>query len=596
MIYLRTTWIAVLGVVYGDIGTSPLYALKGCPTHDVVGLISVFIWTIFLAVTLKYVFLILRLDNDGEGGILALVALRKWFSWGILGVALFLGDSILTPAISVVGALEGLDVAVTSVDIKNFIPILAAAFILLLFAIQRLGTQSVGQLFGPVMIIWFSAMAFTGLPSIIKNPKILVAFNPLHALEFLWHAKTPVWSVMGHALLAVTGAEALYADLGHFTRHDIQRVWVRFVWPALMINYLGQGALLIGKDVIVNPFYELAPAWGVMPLVVIATLASLVASQAIISGVFSLAWQGIMLGYFPNMRIVRPSNEHANQIYVPAMNTFMCVGTLFAIALFRSSENLALAYGLSVSSLMLMTTLLAICTKRNIFWWLALIPVGLLEVSLVSSSVIKFWHGAWYAFLVTFAVGYVIFIWRKGCKFIESVTPKQYFGNFLKSTEHKSRFSGTGVYVRTAKVDLDENIPLALAFYEKSQLLLPQNIICVDIIRETTKPKVKASQRYFGIVWADGLYQIQAHYGFKESPDLNRILSWAKEQSFFSNEDSEDFFYWGRMMAVVSDRNKLLQGVGERVYVVLDRLQTPPNEFVRMPYAKTLELTSYVPI
>lgn len=590
----RMLWLAVLGVVYGDIGTSPLYALKGCPQHDILGLISLFVWTILLIVSLKYVGFVLKLDNKGEGGVLALVTLTRHLTWGVVGLALFLGDSVLTPAISVLGALEGLSIALPSLPLSDGIPALAALFLLGLFALQRLGTHNIGQIFGPVMMVWFATLALLGLPPIIANPFILKALNPLYAVEFLLSGSTSVWIVLGHALLAVTGAEALYADLGHFGRSAIQRVWLWLVWPALMLNYLGQGAFLLQTPV-ANPFYALAPAWALVPLIGLATIASLIASQAVISGVFSLAWQGMMLGFFPRMRVVHTSTHQAGQIYVPAMNTLMCWGTLLAVGLFRNSESLAMAYGLSVASLMWMTTYLAIMTRPKGLWLYVLCVVGVFETGLVLSSLTKFWHGAWYTFVIASLASYAIGVWRLGHRLLYKGIDRCTVLSIAEKLNNQPRLPGIGVFVQKLN-EPTQDAPLALLLHERYHTWLHEVVVCVNILVSNDAPKIKSDNRYQAVTVAPNVHVIQATYGFKEAPDLSRVMAWAREHHLLPNADDTALFYWGRIMPVASDRAKALNGFGEKIFVMLARLQTSQHELIRTPYPRTLELITHVRI
>lgn len=588
-------WLAVLGVVYGDIGTSPLYALKGCPQHDIVGLISVFIWTLFLIVSLKYVGYILRLDNKGEGGILALVTLCQRLSWGVIGLSLFLGDSILTPAISVLGALEGLDIATPNLAFGDAIPGLASILLLVLFMLQRLGTSYVGKLFGPIMAVWFVMLAMLGLPAIVAHPAILKAFDPRHAAEFLMNGSTSVWMVMGHALLAVTGAEALYADLGHFGKKPIQKTWLWVVWPALMLNYLGQGALLLVAPTN-NPFYALAPSWGILPLVVLATMASLVASQAVISGIFSLSWQGMMLGYLPRMRVVHTSEHHVGQIYVPAMNTLMCWGTLFAVGFFQSSESLGMAYGVSVASLMWITTVLALMTKPPLKWAIALCCVGLCETGLVLSSLTKFWYGAWYAFAMAIAACYVIIVWRsKIQRLYNKSIYKRTIQSILDGTTDKPCIPGVGVFVQKVETTTHD-APLPLILHERYYNWLPEKVICINIVASRNEAKIRADERYESTQLSSNVYVIQATYGFKEMPDLKRILAWAQEQGFLTETDADPSFYWGCVMPAATQREHFWRNPAEKLFILLARLQTSQHELIRAPYAQTLELVTHVKV
>ncbi|HET6343499.1 MAG TPA: KUP/HAK/KT family potassium transporter, partial [Myxococcota bacterium] len=432
--------MAALGVVYGDIGTSPLYSLRECfhPDHgvavspaNVLGVLSLIIWSLLLIISVKYLVFILRADNGGEGGILALMALVEQASTagrrgkeglilvGLFGAALLYGDGVLTPAVSVLSALEGLEVATPA--FKPYVIPLALAVLVGLFAIQRRGTAHVGALFGPVTLFWFLCLAVLGVAQIVQSPQVLAALSPHHALLFFRTNGWQGFKVLGAVVLVVTGGEALYADMGHFGREPIRRAWFSLALPALMLNYLGQGALLLTEpEAHVNPFYHLAPGWALYPLVVLSTFATIIASQAVITGAFSLTWQAVQLGYLPRFRVHHTSAGEMGQVYIPRVNSLLFVATVAVVIGFRSSSALAAAYGIAVTTTMVITSVLAFVVMRHVWRWGWLPSVGLtvgflaLDAGFLGANLLKVADGGWFPLTLGLGVLVIMLTWRDG--------------------------------------------------------------------------------------------------------------------------------------------------------------------------------------
>jgi KUP system potassium uptake protein len=437
--------LTAVGIVFGDIGTSPLYALsvalsatgRAVPTApDILGIASLILWALMAMVSLKYVVLVLRADNDGEGGIMALLSLvesertgngaaaRVLVLLGIIGAALLYGDGVITPAISVLSAMDGLELIEPA--LAPFILLPTFAILIGLFALQHRGTASIGRLFGPIMVVWFTVVGLLGLVNILAAPEILKALNPLEAVRFAGVHPVVAFAVLGGVFLALTGAEALYADMGHVGASAIRRAWFGLVLPALLLNYVGQGALMLTDPTAVNePFYKLAPRWALIPLVGLATLATIIASQALISGVFSLTRQAMQMGYCPRMRIVPTSSEEAGQIYVPTVNWLLMAGTLLVVVLFKTADNLAGAYGMAVSGTMLVTTILLYRVATTRWKWspAVAIPIlagfGAIDATFLASNSLKIDDGGWFPLAVGGVMVGLMLLWRRGSSLVQ---------------------------------------------------------------------------------------------------------------------------------------------------------------------------------
>ncbi len=544
--------LAALWVVYGDIGTSPLYALKECfnPEHGiplthetVLGILSLVFWALMLVVTLKYVLFVLRADHDGEGGIMALQALarnavggtsaaplmlRLIAAMGLLGTAMFYGDSLITPAISVLSAVEGLEVA-TPVFKPYVIPITLCVLVGL-FAVQRFGTGVVGKVFGPVMVLWFALLALLGVKQIWLHPEVLAALNPEHALAFLVRHRNHALAVLGSVFLAVTGGEALYADMGHFGARAIRRAWFFIALPALVLNYFGQGALVLADPTAIdNPFFRLVPAWGVLPMVGLSAFATVIASQAVISGAFSLTAQAMRMGYLPRLRIVQTSGQSVGQIYLPFINWTLMVGVILLVLGFKSSSALSSAYGIAVSVTMLTTTLLAgIVALRQWHWNVWLVGLGMLALLtldalfLVANS-LKIADGGWLPLLVAALVMGLFTTWNKGRRLSkeQAAIDKMDIEPFLEALSYgmPHRVKGTAVFL-TAQ---SSAVPHALLHNLKHNQVLHETVVLLSV-QACDTPRVDTKERISAQDLGHGFWRVTMRHGFMERPDVPEFM------------------------------------------------------------------------
>ena len=504
---LPAVMLAAIGVVFGDIGTSPLYALKECfdPKHGIpfsvealYGVISMMIWALFIVVTFKYVFFVMRADNKGEGGVLSLMALalrsiksdsRQYFLimvLGMLGACMLLGESVITPAISVLSAVEG--IAIATPQLANAVIPISVIILIALFVIQKYGTAAVGKWFGPITFIWFITLAILGLMNIGKAPEIMYAFNPMYAIHFVMDHPLTAYIVMGAVILVVTGVEALYLDMGHFGRNPVRYAWLLIVLPCLLINYLGQGAVLIENPAATaNPFYLMVPEWALWPVVGLATAATVIASQAVISGAFSLVNQGILLGFMPRMNILHTSDSERGQIYIPAVNWALLIMVIVTVIEFGESVNLAAAYGISVSSTMLITTiLLSIVMRRE--WHINPFIIGFLIISFFvidlafwTATLIKIKDGGWYPLALGFLIFTCIITWYRGRQLLrdklikESIPLEMFIKNLLQHPPH--RVEGTAVFL-TPHIDF---VPAAMLHNLKHNHVMHQRIFFLKL-------------------------------------------------------------------------------------------------------------------
>lgn len=606
----HTILIGALGVVFGDIGTSPLYALKSCFTishlpvneMNVLGIISLFIWALFLVVGLKYALLVMRVDNHGEGGILALTTLchkLKLFHktayiiiLSIIGMALFFGDGIITPAISVLSAVEGLD----SIE-KSFSPYvipITIGILTILFAIQKHGSGPIGRFFGPIMMAWFLFLALTGLTNIIHSPSILKAFNPYYALSFLIRHQFAGIATLGGVVLVVTGAEALYADMGHFGRRAIQLSWGMIVFPSLVLNYLGQGAALLqDPGALVNPFYALVPTWALYPSVILATVASIIASQSIISGIFTITSQAILLGYLPRMHVVHTSSKQIGQVYIGSINYILFALTVGATLMFGSSEALAHAYGLTVSGVMLLTGFLIIFVAYKEWRWplwrllIIFVPLILLDSLFVITNIMKFLEGAWYTILVTAIIYFIVRVWVKGNKALESqkMVPHVDLSTYLKShiKEYKQRIPGVAIFLSRQT----NKVPSSLTIHLQHNKFLHEKIIflCFSI---KDSPFVLSKERFKRTALNKSSYSIDASFGFKESPNINSVIHYLVEEDIIKNCDDVSVFL--SKGVPVASNVRTLQGFSEKLYIYLVSISQNATDFYKIPHHKVIEL------
>jgi len=616
---LSALTLGAIGVVYGDIGTSPLYTVQeifrpeaGVALNplNVVGAISAIIWALMLVVTLKYVVLILRADNRGEGGSLALTALavravgkhaglRKFLLLlGVFGATLFYGDSIITPAISVMGAIEGLEVITPT--LKPFVLPISLVVLLGLFLIQRFGTHAVGKIFGPVISLWFVVLAIIGLVHIEQQPQILAALNPLNAWHFLLARGWQVFAAVGGIVLALTGAEALYADMGHFGAKPIRLAWTALVLPSLLLNYMGQGALLISDpSAIENPFYRMFPSAWLLPAVILAALAAVIASQAVISGAFSMTKQAIQLGFLPRMTVRYTSAREAGQIYLPAVNWALLAGVIAAVLLFRSSSALAGAYGIAVTLTMLITTVLTFFVVRH-GWHLpspiaygATLAFLALDMLLVAGCAIKFFDGGWFPL----AMGLLLFVgmstWARGRELLMASIRRDgiELAPFIESLSQ----SGTNRAFRTAvyAVAHPESVPQALLHNLKhNQVLHELNVILTVVFEEL--PWVADSDRVELTQLADDFWRVTLHYGFMDQPDVPRALSLCQAKGL-RIPVFETSYFLSRETVVPSASSGMAEW-RERLFATMSRNAGGVAEFFCLPDNAVVELGTRVQI
>jgi KUP system potassium uptake protein len=609
--------VGAIGVVFGDIGTSPLYTMRevfrgahGLPlTHaNVYGILSVVFWALVVVVTLKYVVLIMRADNRGEGGILALTALvargvdnrarlRWWLvGFGIFGAAMFYGDGMITPAISVLSAVEGLEVIAPA--LHPFIVPATLVILIALFSIQKHGTGSVGVLFGPVTLVWFLVLALLGLLQIVEHPGVLVALSPTHAIGFVLAQPTAAFLSLGAVVLAVTGTEALYADMGHFGVSPIRRAWAFLVMPALVLNYFGQGALLLDDAAAIkNPFYLLAPQWALIPLVILATAATVIASQAVISGAFSLTRQAIQMGYCPRLKLQHTSDREIGQIYVPFINWTLLTAVVLLVLGFRSSSNLAGAYGIAVTLAMLIDSVLIYFVMRRVWGWgipvaLAIsAPLFLIDLAFLSSNSLKIPDGGWFPIVIGGAVFTLLTTWKRGrmllqAKMAEETMPLDIFVESI-SASLPTRVPGTAVFM-TSTVD---RVPPALLHNLKHNKVLHERTVFLTV---TTRdiPRVAPAERLEINDLGCGFWQMKAYYGFVEDPEVPSLLE-ACGRSGFEFDMMDTSFFVSRETLIATARPGMALW-RERVFVSMSRNAVKATDFFRVPVNRVVELGTQV--
>ena len=605
--------LGAIGVVYGDIGTSPLYSLRECfhgqhsvaATHDnVLGVLSLIFWSLTLIISIKYILFVMRADNNGEGGILALLALvaqgpdakRKsramLIALGLFGAALLYGDGIITPAISVLSAVEGLEV-VTHIFEPYIVPI-TLAILVALFMIQSRGTTRVGMLFGPVMVVWFATIAVLGFSWVVREPRVLAAFNPSHGLTFFqangWHG----FVVLGAVFLVLTGGEALYADMGHFGPKPIRLAWFSIVLPALFLNYLGQGAMILQDPTkAASPFYFMAPRWGLLPLVVLATAAAIIASQALISGAFSLTRQAIQLGYSPRLEILYTSAHHQGQIYVPQVNWALMIATLGLVVGFRSSSALAAAYGIAVSLTMLITTMLAYLVARGA--WGVRRPVAgsialfffLIEAAFFGANLTKVAHGGWFPLVVGVIIYTVLSTWKAGRALLaQRMRERLYpFDQFLQDIEMypPQRVSGTAIFMTS---NLQGTPPTLLHNLQHNKVLHERVVLLT--VTTSDVPHVSAHDRATVEPLGHGFYRLTVRYGFMEEPDVPDALSEASVRGFPIDLNETTFFLG--IETLLATRRPGLPLWRERLFVLIARNAMRANAFFKIPPERVVEL------
>ncbi len=608
--------LGAVGVVYGDIGTSPLYAFResihlvskdGLIESEVLGVISMLIWSLILVVTIKYVMFMMRADNNGEGGTLSLLALvrhaaGRWNKFamfcGMLGAALFYGDSILTPAISVLSAVEGLKL-VTPVFKPYVVPL--TIFILIgLFAIQRHGTGSVAKWFGPITLLWFFTMAAMAVPHIIKNPHVFMAFSPIYAIEFLIEHSVISLAVLGSVFLAVTGAEALYADMGHFGRGPIRKAWFWIVFPCLTINYMGQAALVLDKaEAIKDPFFLMAPSWGLLPLVLLATIATIVASQAVISGAFSLTRQAIQLGLLPRMDIRHTSASELGQIYIPRVNMVLLVGVIFLVIEFKSSSAMASAYGIAVSGAMLIDTILAIFLLRMVwkksalFTAAILLPFFIIEGTFVLANLTKIMEGGYVPLLMALTIIVVMVCWKQGTRKLQAKEAKMTIPleDFAMSVAKKNipKVQGTAIFLTQ-----DSSMtPTSLLHNLKHNKMMHEQNVILSVITETT-PRIDPLYRTEIGAINDHFIVVRMHFGYMETPNIAHAMQYCKKMGIKFDIMTTSFFVSRRVVKTAS--KDVLGYWKDRLFIFLSRNAARPSDFYHIPTDRVVEIGSQVTI
>jgi KUP system potassium uptake protein len=612
--------LTALGVVYGDIGTSVLYAMKECfrpgigvaPTaENVYGVLSLIVWTLTLIVSVKYILFVLRADNRGEGGILALLALiqqhrRKNASklraaalvtLGLLGAALLYGDGVITPAITVLSSIEGLSVAAPEFSSLVVVAI-SATILFLLFMFQRHGTHRIGYVFGPLMLIWFASIATFGVMEVAMEPAILLAINPWYAVHFFVHNGWHGFFILGAVVLVVTGAEALYADMGHFGRRPIRIAWFAVVFPAVILNYFGQGALLLRDSAAAaQPFYNLVPAPLLYPMVVLATVAAIIASQALISGAFSLTQQAMQLGYSPRITVKHTSKEEAGQIYIPEVNKLLMVGCIGLVIGFQSSDNLAAAYGIAVTGTMFITTILFDVIARERFGWSPLKATTFLviflaiDLAFLVANAIKIESGGWFPIVVAIAIYTLMTTWKKGRSVLRDLlrSASLPMDLFLEDVRRRKppRVPGTAVFLTS---DIS-GAPIVLLHHLKHNKVLHEQVILLSIVTVDV-PEVPRSERAKVEELGEGFWRIIAGYGFMQSPSVRDVMECCEPQGI-RIRPNDTSYYLGREQLIPSGNTEMARW-RKKLFVVMSRNARAATEFFGLPPNRVVELGAQI--
>ena len=605
--------LAALGVVYGDIGTSVLYALRECfsGTHpidvtpeSVLGVVSLIFWSLIITVSIKYLLFVMRADNQGEGGILALVALVRRKAGrlahpglvmiGLFGAALLYGDGMITPAISVLSAVEGLGVA-THVFEPFVVPI-TVVILIGLFLVQRRGTGGIGAVFGPIMVVWFIVLVALGLPHVLENPVILRSINPLRGLRFVRDEGTASLYTLGAVFLSVTGAEALYADMGHFGRKPIRIAWFSLVLPALVVNYMGQGALLLSHpESREHPFFYLAPGWALLPLVVLSTIATVIASQAVISGAFSLTQQAIQLGYSPRFNILHTSAHEKGQVYIPEVNWILMIATVGLVLGFETSTNLAAAYGMAVTTTMVITTLLAYFVAREHWGWSvarALSVTGaflVIDVAFFTANVIKIQHGGWFPLLVAAGVYAVMTTWATGRQLVvrrlaDSEVPLTQFFMSI-AAKPPVRVPGTGIFM-TAR---PEGAPPILVHHLTHNKVLHEHVVLLTV-SIIDVPTVDPATAITVDRLANGFWRVVAKFGFMEAPDVPSALDRARALGLTWKLEDTTYYLASLTLFTHPTARIGMMGWRDKLFVFLSRNARRATNYFQIPPDRVVEI------
>lgn len=603
-----------LGVVYGDIGTSPLYSLRQTLLHlpatasNIYGVLSLIFWYLVIIICCKYLLIILRADNDGEGGILALSSLLKQKIKGegrllvfitIIGIGLIIGDGMITPAISVLSAVEGLEAV--SIEFSKFIIPVTLIILALMFWLQRMGTGKIGNLFAPIILLWFIVIGVLGLLQIVHHPGILAAMNPYYAYHFFMAEKAQALVALGGVFLAVTGGEALYADIGHFNKNSIRLAWFLVALPGLLLNYFGQGAnLLIHPSAIANPFYGIAPDWFLPILIFLATLATIIASQAIISAVFSIIKQATLLNLIPRFKIIQTSMSEKGQIYVPLINLFLAVGTCGLVVMFKSSENLGNAYGIAVNLYMIITTMLVAQVAYSVWEWnffqlSVFILFMIIDIANLLGNSFKFLTGGWIPLVITAAGIIIMYTWRKGFKQLRRLNYQEALSDssIIADLNAKTipRLPGTTLFI----TDPYDEMGGSLLHHLKINRILTKTVIFVSVIIEN-KPFTPLSEKFEILQKAEGFYLLNIHYGFAEDVHLPNILEvMTKTMTLPFQIDVKNMAYFVEIIAIEITKTKIdsLQGWQKYLFSFMLRNAVPDIQFYSLPYNKTVAIGTY---
>lgn len=617
--HLPALALGALGIVYGDIGTSPLYTLKEvfapsphqlpASPDNILGILSLVLWSLIVVVSIKYVVFVMRADNRGEGGIMALIALalretgdnprlqRMIMLIGILGACMFYGDGMVTPAISVLSAVEGLEVG-TPLLHPYIVPI-SLTVLFFLFFIQRHGTARVGTLFGPVMLVWFSVIASLGVAQIVLAPEVLRATNPVYAIHLFLAQPLLAFVALGAVVLALTGGEALYADMGHFGRKPIQLAWFAFVLPALLLNYFGQGALLLSHpEAIQNPFYHLVPGWALYPMIALSTLATVIASQAVISGAFSVTRQAMQLGYVPRMRVLHTSEQEKGQIYLPAINWALLVAVVILVLGFRSSGNMAAAYGIAVTGDMVITSILAALVFSRALGWgwtkaIALFSVFLVvDLAFFGANILKISDGGWFPLLAGFVIFTLMTTWKRGRQLLYkrmegdalALTP------FIESLSYgdTARVPGTAVFM----THNPDGVPQALLHNLKHNKVLHERIILATVITQDI-PYIPDAERGSFETLPNDFYHITLSYGFMESPDLPHALAQCCAEHGIILDMMDTSFFIGRESLIPKSGSEMCMW-RELLFISMFRNAGSATHFFRLPPNRVVEMGAQV--
>lgn len=616
----RALVLGAVGVVFGDIGTSPLYALKECFSKEhgiafspdaVLGVISMLFWAMIIVVSIKYVVFVMRADNDGEGGVLALMALvlrtvaqrsakaKVVMMLGIFGACMFYGDAVITPAISVLSAVEGLEIAAP--QLSQFVIPITLVILAALFLIQRHGTATMGKLFGPIMTAWFLALGVLGIYNLVQAPEILKAVNPYYGINFLVEHALQAFIVLGSVFLVLTGAEALYVDMGHFGARPIRIGWFVLVMPCLMLNYFGQGAMLMNNPAgAENPFFLMVPELLQLPMVLLATCATVIASQAVISGAFSLTSQAIQLGFVPRMRVRYTSAAEIGQIYLPVVNWLLLVLVTGVVISFKKSENLAAAYGIAVTTTMVITTILAAVCMRNVWKWnpalVATLSIAfiLVDLAFFAANLLKIAEGGWFPLLLGTAAFFLLMTWYSGRKLLrarsleDGIPLEPFIAGLLAHPPH--RVEGTAVFL-TGNTD---SVPVSLLHNLKHNRVLHERVVFLNFITRDV-PYVDDDHRLSCKDLTGGVYILKSEYGFKETPDVQKVLDLADRKLNMHFELMETSFFIARESVIPSK----LPGMTmwrESLFAWMHQNGAKPSDFFQIPANRVVELGTKVEI